>query len=127
VIYESYLTTSDLLSRFNTLGVSKSSEIIADYARPEIIAEIQDNGYNIYKADKTVKAGIDNLKSSRIYINSKSINIKKEYENYKWKKIGEMIIDEPIKLWDDAIDAIRYAGMYIKNNNTNTNYISFGA
>lgn len=116
VIYESYLTTSDLISRLETLGIEKRVEIIADYARPEIIAEIENNGYNIHKADKSVKQGIDTLKSFKVSIPTSSKNIKKEFENYKWKKIGDMIIDEPIKLFDDAIDAARYGCMYIKAN-----------
>ena len=116
VIYESYLTTSDLISRLETLGIEKRVEIIADYARPEIIAEIENNGYNIHKADKSVKQGIDTLKSFKVFVPTSAKNIKKEFENYKWKKIGDMIIDEPIKLFDDAIDATRYGVMYIKAN-----------
>jgi phage terminase large subunit len=119
VIYESYLTTSDLISRLETLGIEKRVEIVADYARPEIIAEIENNGYNIHKADKSVKQGIDTLKSFKVSVPTSSKNIKKEFENYKWKKIGDMIIDEPIKLFDDAIDAARYGCMYIKSNFTN--------
>jgi hypothetical protein len=40
--------------------------------------------------------------------------LQKEYENYKWKKVGDKFTDEPIKLFDDAMDAIRYAVMFIK-------------
>ena len=40
--------------------------------------------------------------------------LKKEYQNYKWKKIGDTITDEPVKLYDDALDATRYAVTYIK-------------
>jgi phage terminase large subunit len=53
-------------------------------------------------------------------------NLKREYENYKWKKVGDSITDEPIKLFDDAMDAIQYAGRFIKDNYyTDDSYFSF--
>ena len=113
VIYESYLTTTDLLDRFTQLNIEKNADIIADYARPEIIAELNNNGYNVINANKSVKKGIDNVKTFGIFCQEHE-GLKKEYQNYKWKKIGDQILDEPVKLWDDAMDATRYAVAYIK-------------
>jgi phage terminase large subunit len=113
VIYESYLTTSDLLDRFTQLNIEKNADIIADYARPEIIAELNNNGYNVINANKSVKKGIDNVKTFGIFCMENEA-LKKEYQNYKWKKIGDQITDEPVKLWDDAMDATRYAVAYVK-------------
>jgi phage terminase large subunit len=113
VIYESYLTTSNLIDRMASLDVEKETEIIADYARPEIIAEMNNAGYNVRNANKVVKKGIDNIKTFGVFaMNDK--NLEKEYQNYKWKKIGDQITDEPVKLFDDAMDAVRYATTYIK-------------
>jgi phage terminase large subunit len=113
VIYESYLTTTDLIERCNSLGIDKSVDILADYSRPEIIAEMQIAGYNVNNANKVVKKGIDNVKTFGVYCQDDP-RLKKEYDNYKWKKIGDTITDEPIKLFDDAMDAIRYATTFIK-------------
>lgn len=113
VIYESYLTTTDLIDRCNSLGIDKSIDILADYSRPEIIAEMQIAGYNVNNANKVVKKGIDNVKTFGVYCQDDP-RLKKEYDNYKWKKIGDTITDEPIKLFDDAMDAIRYATTFIK-------------
>lgn len=125
VIYESYLTTTDLIDRMNKLNISKSVEIQADYARPEIIAEIQIEGYNINNANKTVKKGIDAVKTFRVYCKNDP-NMVKEYDNYKWKKIRDMITDEPVKLYDDGMDAIRYGVQYIRDNYyTDNSYIAF--
>lgn len=125
VIYESYLTTSDLLDRFEQLGIEKNADIVADYARPEIIAELNNNGYNVMNANKSVKKGIDNVKTFGIYCQEHE-GLKKEYQNYKWKKIGDQIIDEPVKLWDDAMDATRYAVVYIKEQYfTDDSYFAF--
>jgi phage terminase large subunit len=32
--------------------------------------------------------------------------------NYKWKSNGDNILDQPVKLYDDAMDALRYAIHY---------------
>ena len=120
IIYESYLTTSDLLEKFKELNIEDNIEIMADYARPEIIAELQQAGYSVYNAKKSVKKGIDNVKQYRIYGLNTDKEIIKEYENYMWKKIKDTITDEPVKLYDDAMDAFRYATYYIKENLTNS-------
>ena len=113
VIYESYLTTANLIDRMASLDVEKETEIIADYARPEIIAEMNNAGYNVLNANKVVKKGIDNIKTFGVFALADK-NLEKEYQNYKWKKIGDNITDEPVKLFDDAMDAVRYATTYIK-------------
>ena len=113
VIYESYLTTSNLIDRLAELNIEKEVEIIADYARPEIIAEMNQAGYNVLNANKVVKKGIDNVKTFGVFCLENEY-LKKEYQNYKWKKIGDTITDEPVKLYDDALDATRYATTYIK-------------
>ena len=43
VVYESYLTPSELIERFKQLNIEQSIDILADYSRPEIIAEIKTN------------------------------------------------------------------------------------
>lgn len=113
VIYESYLTTSNLIERMNELGVEKHIEIMADYSRPEIIAEMNNAGFDVQNANKVVKKGIDNIKTFGVFCED-SKEIKKEYDNYKWKKVGDIITDEPVKLFDDAMDAIRYATSHIR-------------
>jgi phage terminase large subunit len=125
VIYESYLTTTNLIEKCDQLGVEKNITIVADYARPEIIAEMNNAGYDVQNANKVVKKGIDNIKTFGVICEDES-RIKKEYENYKWKKIGDQITDEPVKLWDDAMDAVRYAGTYIrKEYYTDDSYFAF--
>jgi phage terminase large subunit len=116
IIYESYLTTEDLIEKMRQLGVSKSDIIVCDYARPEIIEELRRAGYNAVNANKNVKEGIDAVKSHKVFYHAESLNISKEFRNYKWKSQGDRILDEPIKLYDDAMDAIRYAILYHKKN-----------
>ena len=125
VIYQSYLTTSELIQKFKDLDIEKTIDIMADYSRPEIIAEMQNAGYNVNNANKSVKMGINYVKTFGVFCQEEP-TLKKEYENYKWKKVGDMILDEPIKLYDDAMDAVRYATTYIKEMYyTDDGYVAF--
>ena len=128
IIYESYLTTEDLIVKMKSLNISKSARIVCDYARPEIIEELRREGYNCHNAIKNVKEGIDAVKSYKVFYHHDSKNMAKEFRNYKWKVIGERLQDEPVKLWDDAMDALRYAILYHKKNNAKNggyDFISF--
>ena len=113
VIYESYLTTGDLIDRFKYLNISKTDEIYADYARPEIIRELNNSGYNVLNATKEVKQGIDFVKMFKVSAKDDE-NLIKEYNNYRWKKVKDIITDEPVKMFDDAMDAVRYAVHHIR-------------
>lgn len=120
LIYETHLTSEDLLLKMNNIflerGWSKSMLIVADYARPEMIEDLVRNGFNVQNAIKNVKEGIDAVKTYKLFYNQNSVNLAKEFRNYKWKAIGEKLTDEPIKLFDDGLDAIRYAVLYHKKN-----------
>lgn len=125
VIYESYLTTPMLIDRMQSFNIEKTITIVADYARPEIIAELNNAGYDVQNANKVVKKGIDNIKTFGVICQDDKA-IRKEYENYKWKKVGDMITDEPVKMWDDAMDAIRYATTHIRQEYyTDDSYYAF--
>jgi phage terminase large subunit len=125
VIYESYLTTTNLIDKMLSLNIEKHVTILADYSRPEIIAEMNNAGFDVQNANKVVKKGIDNIKTFGVFCEDNK-EIKKEYDNYKWKKVGDIITDEPVKLFDDAMDAIRYAVTNIRQEYyTDDSYFSF--
>jgi phage terminase large subunit len=125
VIYESYLTTTMLIEKLATLNIEQTVSILADYSRPEIIQEMNIAGYDVQNANKVVKKGIDNLKTFGVICQDDKA-IRREYENYKWKKIGDFITDEPVKLFDDAMDAIRYATTHIRQEYyTDDSYYAF--
>jgi len=125
VIYESYLTTTMLIEKLGSLGIEQTVTILADYSRPEIIQEMNIAGYDVQNANKVVKKGIDNLKTFGVICQDDKA-IRREYENYKWKKIADFITDEPVKLFDDAMDAIRYATTHIRQEYyTDDSYYAF--
>lgn len=114
-IYETKLTTNDLIERYKELGVSKTIEIFCDSAEPKTIEELCRAGYNAKESDKDVTEGIRKVKSLPVFITESSTNILKEIKGYKWKtdKDGRAIKDKdkdaPVKFNDHAMDAMRYA------------------
>lgn len=108
LIYESKLTISDFMVKIKNV-INDKNPIYVDSARPDVIEELRRNGFNSKPSNKQVKEGIDYIKSKQIYINSESLNLWKEYKLYSWKSKGDQIFDEPIKLNDDGLDAMRYA------------------
>ena len=98
----------DILRR---LEIDPNVLIVADSARPEIIAEIQKAGFRCIGADKnpgSVIRGIDRVAQRQIVYSGD--NLKREYLSYAWRKkrSGE-ILDEPEDGNDHLMDAIRYA------------------
>ena len=112
-LYESGLTNNDLIKTLNKLIPQKekrNSCIYADCAEPARIEEIFRAGFNIHKSDKSIRDGIDFIKSKKLHITKDSYNICKEIEGYSWKtdKDGHSL-EEPLKIDDHTMDAIRYA------------------
>jgi phage terminase large subunit len=114
IIYQSNLTSTDLVKSFQLLSIEKNIPIVCDYARPEIMTELRREGYYIISANKNVKEGIDSVKSSELYVHNNSINLQSELRKYKWKMIGDKFLDEPVKRDDDAIDAMRYGTLFLR-------------
>ena len=102
IIYESKLTTGDLIEQFKLNGVSKSKAMYVDKARPDVIDELALAGYNALPADKDVLNGINYVKYRRLFITKRSKNLKKELDGYKWKEKKGTELDEPVKFKDDA-------------------------
>jgi phage terminase large subunit len=115
LIYETKLTTSDLIERYKELSLGRNIEIYCDSAEPKTIEELRRAGYNTKESDKDVTEGIRKVKSMPLYITKDSFNILKEIKSYKWKtdvngkQVKDKDKDEPVKFNDHAMDAIRYA------------------
>lgn len=92
-------------------GVDPTVLIVADGARPEIIAEIRGAGYRIISADKSagsVRRGIDRVKESSIVYAGK--DLEREFLTYGWRKTKSGVITaEPQDGNDHLMDALRYA------------------
>lgn len=113
LIYETKMTTGDLIERLKLIGFDKRKEIYCDAAEPKTIEELRRAGYNAKPADKDVTEGIRKVKSLPLYITSKSTSTIKEIKSYKFKvkedaNGSKIVLDEPVKFNDHAMDAGRY-------------------
>lgn len=107
-IYKTRLTITDLIDLMNSMGIEKNVTIWCDSADPKTIEELVRNGYSAKKSDKSVKAGIDCVKSHHLNVANGSLNIQKELRDYRYQKQNDQITEQPVKIWDDALDAARY-------------------
>src|SRR5574343_521344 len=109
VIHESYLTMDDLMVKIKSLNIPQDKPIYCDSAEPARIETLKRAGFDAISANKDVKAGIDLLKSMEFHLHINATKTWEETRKYKWKMNGEIKTDEPIKLFDDGLCAIRYA------------------
>jgi len=117
ILYKKELTGEMLADEMDKLVKLKklkyTSEIRVDNARPEIIRTLRERGFNVHSTKKgpgSVLQGIDFIKRQKHYITKTSVNSVKEIRTYRWKMDkDDHIIDDPVKVRDDLMDAIRYA------------------
>jgi phage terminase large subunit len=110
-IYKKGILPSQYCAELERAKVEPSVLIVADGARPEIIAEIKRGGYRCIAADKgagSVLRGIERVSEYQVEYDGK--DLEREYLSYAWrkKKSGELQ-DEPQDGNDHIMDAARYA------------------
>lgn len=114
IFYRVGMLNRDIVAMMQQSGVRKNyDEIIADSAEPKSIDEIRLTGFNVKPAVKgpdSISAGIDRLKSKKLFITKRSVNLIRELRNYAWvtDKNGDPT-NKPIDAFNHAIDALRYA------------------
>lgn len=112
IFYKSGFTNNDLINWFTRLQM-KGEPIYCDAAEPQRIEEIYRAGYNAKPAnkdDKSVRNGIDLIKSKNLFITNDSSELIKEIATYVWAKDKNgRTLEEPVKFFDDACDSMRYA------------------
>lgn len=111
LIYKTGILGSQYGDELRRAGIEPTVLIVADSARPEIIAEIKAQGFRCIGADKnagSVLRGIDRVKQRQIIYDGK--DLEREYLSYAWrtKRTGETL-DDPQDGNDHLMDATRYA------------------
>jgi phage terminase large subunit len=114
-IYETQLTNQDIISRLNSIGISKSDKIIADSAEPKSIEDLRRAGFNIVGAKKgpdSIKHSIDRLQQYKLFAEATSLNLIREFRNYRWK-VGRdgKSLNEPVDHSNHLLDPLRYLAM----------------
>lgn len=125
LLYESKLTTGDLISKMELLLKDKAKPIYSDH-RPEVIEELKRSGFNVKSAEKNIKGGIDYLKTREIWIHTDSLNLIRESKMYSWKlRKDGTISDEVVDYDNHGMDSIRYAIFTHKKKQPNYDYLKF--
>ena len=87
-------------------------EIIADSADQRLIQEISNAGLLIYPVMKpagSILAGIDKMKTYKLHVTKRSLNLIKELRNYTWAKDkDDHYVNVPIDAFNHLLDASRY-------------------
>lgn len=109
LIHESYLTTDDLIVKMKSADIPEGVKLYGDSAEPKTIESVRRAGFDISPAMKEVIEGIKCVKSYHMYIHHTSTKILEELRKYKWRMKGDIKTEEPIKLFDDGLCAVRYA------------------
>lgn len=122
MLYQTKLTTADLVEVIKGLGISPYDEIFCDAAEPKTIEELYRAGFNAMSSDKDVTEGIRKVKSMPLYVTADSSNLRKELGSYQWKRDKDgKILDEPEKMNDHLCDALRY-GVFTKLKNPDADF-----
>lgn len=125
-IYETGLTNTEIRLKAKAMGIGMR-EVFSDSAEAKSIEElkrpkdeqgkfIQGAGINAIPAVKgkdSINAGITKLKEYKVYYTKRSLNIKREKNNYSWIMAGGVNTNVPIDSYNHAMDAVRY-GIYTK-------------
>lgn len=122
IFHEVQLTTGDVIKKLNK-GPIRNDRIIADSQAKSAIKEIKDAKYRIKPCKKTgpdfVLNSIKRVKAKNLFITDRSLETMKELKRFKWKKDknGDDT-DEPLNLYKNAPDAIRYGNEFLSKTNT---------
>lgn len=124
LFYETGLTNKDVADKLTAAGVKKGTEIIADSAEPKSIEELNRLGWYVKGAKKgadSINNSIDILKRYKLNVTRRSINLKKELGQYKWKvdRSGKPM-NQPVDTWNHLIDPLRYVALNKLKINTTT-------
>ncbi|MEK4132002.1 PBSX family phage terminase large subunit [Solibacillus sp. FSL W8-0474] len=116
-LYVNEMDTNEIIELANEREFNKRITMYCDSAEPDRIKMWKKAGYRAQGVNKgkqngksSVKAQIDYLKQTKIYIHPSCINTIKEIQQWKWKKDKQtgLYLDEPIDFMDDAMAALRY-------------------
>ena len=131
--YRTGMVNGDIADVLKSEGIGRHVHIWADAAEPKSIAEIgAASGCNIRPCDKSAPVRSDRLKFQllwmqgwKLFVTKRSLNVIRELRNYTWAKDRDgRLTDQPVDVFNHALDAMRYA-LYseIAGNENAGNYV----
>jgi phage terminase large subunit len=113
LLYAKGYDNTMLAKHLRDCGIVREDYIVADCAESKSIAEINSiGGFTVIPSVKgadSINVGISILNRYRKHITSRSLNVIKEFRNYRWNtdENGDPT-NKPVDKFNHAIDAIRY-------------------
>ena len=110
--YKAGMLTRDIVAELTALQKQRRLPIISESADPRMVAEMQQAGLPVYPVHKfagSIEAGLDFMRGCKIFITARSVNLKREFENYTYAqdKYGNWL-NIPVDDWNHGIDSARY-------------------
>ena len=112
---QSRLTNTAIVDMF--LDMTDTKELFVDPSAAGLIAEFEQRGVAVQKANNDVLAGItavqEGFNSGNLYIFDTLEATRAEFEAYVWDRKNDTVVDKVIKENDHLMDALRY-GYYTR-------------
>lgn len=110
--YKAGMLTREIISELQALQHKRRLPIISESADPRMVEEIRQAGLPIYPVHKyggSIEAGIDFMRGCKIFLTARSVNAKKEFDNYTYAqdKYGNWL-NIPVDDYNHCIDSCRY-------------------
>lgn len=110
ICYRTRMLTNDIIKVLK--AECQNKKIISESADPRLIDEIYNAGLNIHAVEKfqgSINAGLAKMKEYNIKITKRSVNVKKEFDNYVYDQDKEgRYLNQPVDEFNHAIDGARY-------------------
>lgn len=109
-LYEPGVPTKVIKETLDANGYKSGEVVWCDHmpAKYNALRLMGVNAVPAVKGDGSVDFGITKLKERKNYYTARSINLKKELNNYQWVTYGKIITNIPVDEFNHAIDASRY-------------------
>jgi phage terminase large subunit len=118
VLYAEGLTNPDIEQRLLLEDpAAKQKVLIPDSAEPKSIEELRRLGFKYIEAapkgPDSVRAGLNLLRSYRLNVTRRSVNLRKELANYKYRvdRLTGRPTNEPVDAFNHCIDPLRYVAL----------------
>ncbi|UOQ53067.1 PBSX family phage terminase large subunit [Hymenobacter cellulosivorans] len=118
VLYKEGLTNPDIHRELLVADPSATLKVVvADSAEQKSIEELRRLGFRLIepatKGPGSVNAGLDLLRSYHLNVTRRSVMLRKELSNYKWKvdRLTGRPTNEPVDAFNHCIDAMRYVAL----------------
>lgn len=120
VLYQEGLTNSDIDKRLLIEDPnSRKLRLVADSAEPKSIEDLRRIGYSriegALKGPDSVRAGLDLLRRYRLNVTRRSVHLRKELANYKYRvdRLTGKATNEPVDAFNHCIDPLRYVALNV--------------